>query len=263
MLDELFDVNGAQRAGRAVITTSDHGHIIERRTSVKRDRVAVYGQRAHGDLDRVDDGEVVVRGPRVLTDSGAAVLAVDDTIRYGPVNAGYHGGASPAEVVVPVLALHTGECPDTLTALDPAEPHWWYSPVQADAPEVRAEPVAKQAAPTLFDNDEPAATSAGGDVAEQVLATAVFADQIRLAGRIMLRDTQIRMLLSALLATPAREVTTERAAGLLGLAPGRVGGALLQVKQVLDVEGYEVLLLDGAVVRLDEAALREQFGIGS
>ncbi|HET8994980.1 MAG TPA: hypothetical protein VFN32_14370 [Rhodococcus sp. (in: high G+C Gram-positive bacteria)] len=182
---------------------------------------------------------------------------------YGPVNAGYHGGATPAEVVVPVLALHTGECPDTLTALDPVEPHWWYSPVHVDAPEVRAEPVAKQAAPTLFDNEESVSVGTGVDVAEQVLATAVFADQIRLAGRIVVRDNQIRTLLSALLAAPAREVTTERAAGLLGLAPGRVGGALLQVKRVLDVEGYEVLLLDGGVVRLDEAALREQFGVDS
>ncbi|MFD6893265.1 BREX-2 system phosphatase PglZ [Rhodococcus sp. NPDC060086] len=256
-------LQAAQRAGRAVVITSDHGHIIERRTSVKRDRATVYGQRAHGDLDRVDDGEVVVRGPRVLTDSRAAVLAVDDTIRYGPVNAGYHGGASPAEVVVPVLALHTGERPETLTALDPVEPQWWYSPVQIDAPEVRPEPVAKQTAPTLFDNDEPAPAGSGVDVSDQVLATAVFADQFRLAGRIVVRHDQIRMLLSALLAAPAREVTTERAAGLLGLAPARVGGALLQVKRVLDVEGYEVLLLDGGVVRLDEAALREQFGIGS
>lgn len=256
-------LQAAQRAGRAVIITSDHGHIIERRTSVKRNRVTVYGQRAHGDLDRVEDGEILVRGPRVLTDSGAVVLAVDDTIRYGPVNAGYHGGASPAEVVVPVLALHTGVRPDTLTALGLVEPHWWHSPVHVDAPQVRPAPVAKQAAPTLFDSEEPLVADAGGDVAAQVLATTVFADQIRLAGRIVVRPDQIRALLTALLAAPAREVTTAHAAALLGLAPSRIGGALLQVKRVLDVEGYEVLLLDSGVVGLDEAALREQFGIGS
>ncbi|OOL32426.1 alkaline phosphatase [Rhodococcus rhodochrous] len=256
-------LQAAQRAGRAVIITSDHGHIIERRTSVKRNRVTVYGQRAHGDLDRVEDGEIVVRGPRVLTDSGAVVLAVDDTIRYGPVNAGYHGGASPAEVVVPVLALHTGVRPDTLTALGPVEPHWWHSPVHVDAPQLRPAPAAKQAAPTLFDSEEPLVADAGGDAADQVLATTVFADQIRLAGRIVVRPDQIRALLAALLAAPARELTTAHAAALLGLAPSRVGGALLQIKRVLDVEGYEVLLLDSGAVGLDEAALREQFGIES
>ncbi len=256
-------LQAAQRAGRAVIITSDHGHIIERRTSAKRDRVTVYGQRAHGDLDRVDEGEIVVRGPRVLTDSRSVVLAVDDTIRYGPVNAGYHGGASPAEVVVPVLALHTGVRPDTLTALGPVEPPWWHSPVQVDAPRVRPAPAAKPAAPTLFDSEERFVADAGGDVADQVLATTVFADQIRLAGRIVVRPDQIRALLAALLAAPARELTTAHAAALLGLAPIRVGGALLQIKRVLDVEGYEVLLLDSGVVGLDEAALREQFGIES
>ncbi|MFZ2527662.1 MAG: hypothetical protein WAX14_08415 [Rhodococcus sp. (in: high G+C Gram-positive bacteria)] len=96
-----------------------------------------------------------------------------------------------------------------------------------------------------------------------MIATAVFADQERLAGRIMVQRNQIRALLDALLAAPARELTTVQAASLLGITPVRVGGALLQAKRVLDVEGYEVLLLDGGVVKLDEAALREQFGLGS
>lgn len=115
----------------------------------------------------------------------------------------------------------------------------------------------------LFDSEERFVADAGGDVADQVLATTVFADQIRLAGRIVVRPDQIRALLAALLAAPARELTTAHAAALLGLAPIRVGGALLQIKRVLDVEGYEVLLLDSGVVGLDEAALREQFGIES
>ena len=256
-------LQAAQRAGRAVIVTSDHGHIIERRTSAKRDRANLYGQRAHGDLAHVEDGEIVVRGPRVLTDSNTVVLAVDETVRYGPVNAGYHGGAAPAEVLVPVLAFHTGERPATLTELDPVEPCWWYAPVQIAAPgETAPAPApAKQAAPTLFDADEPAPVTV--NLADQVIATAVFADQERLAGRIVVQREQIRALLDALLVAPARELTTAQAASLLGIAPARVGGALLQIKRVLDVEGYEVLLLDGGVVGLDEAALREQFGIGS
>ncbi|MGX7728482.1 BREX-2 system phosphatase PglZ [Rhodococcus sp. 2H158] len=256
-------LQAAQRAGRAVVVTSDHGHIIERRTSVKRARANLYGQRAHGDLDHVDDGEIVVRGPRVLTDSHTVVLAVEENVRYGPVNAGYHGGAAPSEVLVPVLAFHTGERPATLTALEPVEPRWWYAPVQIAAPAatpVSAAP-AKQAAPTLFDTDEPATVTV--NVADQVIATPVFADQERLAGRIVVQREQIRALLAALLAAPARELTTAQAASLLGIAPARVGGALLQIKRVLDVEGYEVLLLDGGVAGLDEAALREQFGLGS
>jgi hypothetical protein len=35
----------------------------------------------------------------------------------------------------------------------------------------------------------------------------------------------------------------------------------MQAKRVLDVEGYEVLQVGGGVVRLDVAALKEQFGV--
>ena len=74
----------AKSAGRAVVITSDHGHLIEYGTSAKVDRANTYGQRAHGDFANVDpDREIVVEGPRVLTDNHRAVLAVDETIRYG------------------------------------------------------------------------------------------------------------------------------------------------------------------------------------
>ena len=36
------------------------------------------------------------------------MLAVDETLRYGPLKAGYHGGAAPAEAVVPVVVLAPG-----------------------------------------------------------------------------------------------------------------------------------------------------------
>ncbi len=42
------------------------------------------------------------------------------------------------------------------------------------------------------------------NLADQVIATAVFADQRRLAGRIVVEPEQIRALLAALLAAPAR-----------------------------------------------------------
>ena len=102
-------LTAARNAGRTVVITSDHGHIIEYRTSAKVDRTNTYGQRAHGDFAHVDpDREVIVEGPRVLTAGHRAVLAVDENIRYGACNAGYHGGGSPAEAVVPVVVLATG-----------------------------------------------------------------------------------------------------------------------------------------------------------
>ncbi|MEV4238019.1 BREX-2 system phosphatase PglZ [Nocardia sp. NPDC049737] len=257
-------LKAAQRAGRTVVVTSDHGHVIERRESGRLHRGHLYGQRAHADIGRVEDGEVVVRGPRVLTDTGAAVLAVDDTIRYGVVNAGYHGGGSPAEVVVPVIALYTGECPESLAPLDTVEPTWWNAPLSVAQGSVSAgtgpvdtrKPL--QTEPSLFDAEpvEPATTLSAG-----VLSSAIFEEQLRLAGRISVRPDQIGALVDALTSVGSRELTLVQAAAVVQVAPARVNGALLQIKRVLDVEGYEVLLLDQGVVRLDEAALREQFGV--
>src|SRR5699024_8317596 len=120
-------LRAAYQAGRAVIITSDHGHVIERGPTLHSGHT-VYGQRAHADLERVDDGEVLISGPRVLTAGNAAVLAVDEDIRYGARSAGYHGGAAPAEVVVPVLALYPAARPEQLGALGEVRPSWWRKP---------------------------------------------------------------------------------------------------------------------------------------
>lgn len=255
-------LQAALRAGRAVIITSDHGHIIERRTSHRLQRAQLYGQRAHGDLSSVGDGEVLIQGPRVLTDSRSVVLAVDDDIRYGPLNAGYHGGASPAEAVVPVIALYTGDIPATLHQLGNPEPGWW-SGLAAEPSAGPPVPVVGTDAPTLFDEPEVSEPDAQPDAVAQVLHSAVFGSQFTLAGRIVITREQIGTLLAALLSTSSRELTTTQAAGALNVPAGRAAGALLQAKRVLDVEGYEVLVIDSGVVKLDESLLREQFGIGS
>ena len=77
----------------------------------------------------------------------------------------------------------------------------------------------------------------------------------------MLRPDQIRNLLAALLTASANEITLAQAAVALGVATPSVNGALAQTKRVLDVEGYEVLRVQGGVVRLDAALLSEQFGV--
>ena len=90
----------------------------------------------------------------------------------------------------------------------------------------------------------------------------MFTAQWKLAGRIVVSEAQTGALIDGLLGTSNRELPLAQAARILGLGENRVTGALLQIKRVLDVEGYEVLALDGPVVRLDEHLLREQFGVG-
>ena len=256
-------LHAAKNAGRTVVITSDHGHLIEYGTSTKADRANTYGQRAHGDFTHVDpDLEVVVEGPRVLTDNNRVVLAVDENIRYGARNAGYHGGASPAEAIVPVVVLTAGRLAETMVPVVGAEPSWWHPGILRDEPEVPTDtPQVKkrtQQGPTLFDDEPDTETNA---LPDKVVSSAVFTAQIGLAGRIVLRSDQIRNLLVALLSTSANEITLAQAAVALGVATPSVNGALMQTKRVLDVEGYEVLRVQGGVVQLDVALLTEQFGV--
>lgn len=250
-------LHAARNAGRTVVITSDHGHLIEYGTSAKVDRANTHGQRAHGDFANVDTTrEVIVEGPRVLTADNRVVLAVDETIRYGARNAGYHGGGSPAEAVVPVVVLTTGQLPTSVVPVTSAEPSWWHPGVVAAEP---VEPPRKGKASqqaTLFDD-----SASGSELPGQVVATTVFAQQFKLAGRIVLQPDQIKNLLHVLLGAGGYEITVGQAAAALRVAEASVNGALMQTKKVLDVEGYEVLHVSRGVVRLDLATLIEQFGV--
>ena len=159
----------ARHAGRVVVLTADHGHIVERRQGTQRQYADISSGRSRAAAEPAGDGEVLVSGPRVRLHDRRAVLAVDEHLRYGPLKAGYHGGAAPAEAVVPVAVLMPGAVPDLeLTLAPPQEPGWWLDPVADVAPSTprpTASPAARPAAdfrrrpqdtaPTLFDEPGP------------------------------------------------------------------------------------------------------------
>ena len=253
----------ARNAGRTVVITSDHGHLIEYGHSAKVDRANTYGQRAHGDFANADpDREIIVEGPRVLTEGNRVVLAVDETIRYGARNAGYHGGGSSAEAIVPLLVLTTGQLLESMVPVAGAEPTWWHAgAIPAEIEVTVVTRTGRKPPPqdtTLFDDTDEAGLN---PLPDKVIRSAVFAEQSKLAGRIVVKQNQIKNLLHALLATGAQEITLAQAATALKVATASINGALMQTKRILDVEGYEVLRVEHGVVRLDVAALTEQFGI--
>ena len=275
----------ARHAGRIVVLTADHGHIVERRQGTQRAYAGISSGRSRPATEPAGDGEVLVAGPRVLRHDGRAVLAVDEHLRYGPLKAGYHGGAAPAEAVVPVAVLVPGAVPEdvSLHLAPPQEPAWWIDPV-APADPVPAPPPAiaaprrpaeyrrrpQDAAPTLFDEPdaEPAAAVPASDVQRSpvpaaVLKSAAYAAQKKIAGRVSVTDDQVRSLLGALVAAPGHRLVPAQAAAALAVSPVMLRGAVLHVQRLLNVEGYPVLRVDadGSTVVLDEALLREQFGV--
>ena len=60
-----------------------------------------------------NDGEIALSGPRVLLGDGRVVVPWREEIRYTRRRAGYHGGASLAEMAVPGIWQFDRIVPDT------------------------------------------------------------------------------------------------------------------------------------------------------
>lgn len=271
-------LRAAEHAGRTVILTGDHGHIVELRdgrhlrpatpTSSNRSR-------AGGPVSEPDD-EVLVEGPRVVTPDQRAVLAVTDGVRYEALKAGYHGGAHPAEVVVPVIVLEPAVADvDSDLLLAPQEPRWWTRPTAESPPAVPPATPAPSAprrrrtstleeGPSLFDlapQDAPA-TATHISLGNAVIGSETFRRQLDLNPRRSVRRAAVARLIDDLATSDAR-LPAVAAAQALGVPKPRLRGAQAQVQQLLNVEGYPVLRndSDGQTLVLDVDLLCEQFGV--
>jgi hypothetical protein len=292
-------LNAAALAGRVVVLTSDHGHVVERGGEAR----PVAGADARWrpvESGPVGDGEIVVRGRRVLAPGGAAVLPWREDLRYGAKRAGYHGGASLAEVTVPVVVLDrpgAAAIPGWIPAA-PAAPVWWNDPV------VRREPVAggrrasrrtERVGDTRIDlaappgeslSPAPAVPPAGqgvldlgippagpargttakaaapSSVVDALLGSDVYRSQRDRAGRHALADATVRVIVAELVARGGR-AHRDTLAAVAGIPAAEVGPKLTALMRLLNVEGYPVVAWDAdrVTLRLDEALLREQFAV--
>lgn len=282
-LDPLL--NTAAAVGRIVVLLSDHGHVPERREqpSVQRgEQVSARYRMADGvEQSTLPPDEVLVDGPRVLCEGHRAVLAVDEQVRYTGLKAGYHGGASPAEAVIPVSILVNGAIPEDL-GLDAAPlgtPAWWSAqPASATPPPAPVHKVSvpgrKKAArsePTdagLFDtetltpiHDSPPDRFAAArrDLVDELVRSSLFNQQFQTFGRYLKRP-QVGALVREAIAAGGL-LPLPKAAQLLGVKATRVSGAVSLVAQVLNTDGVEVLTISGTDLVLKQALMFEQFGV--
>ncbi len=122
-LEDLL--SAAAEARRAVVLTSDHGHVIEHGSTYRA--TGGGGERWRTADEPAGDDEVVLEGPRVLRGEGRIVAPATDRVRYiTDIKHGYHGGATPAEALCPLaVLLPTGLHLDGWEAAIPARPLWW------------------------------------------------------------------------------------------------------------------------------------------
>lgn len=265
----------ARDAGRVIVVTGDHGHVIEDGSSQRADGVN-HRWRVAG---TAGEGEIALRGGRVLTPDGgeAVVVPWNERIRYASKANGYHGGVSPQEILIPVAVLGSGEGSADWEQSPPTEPDWWrgvcgvsldsvaFIPEGPTAPLVASRKKIDMRQPELF-AQSPRAESResvpGPPWLASLLVSSAYAAQRRMAGRGAPNDEQIQALLRALSARSGRVSRTSLAQALS--APSiRIGGIVNAARRVLNLDQEQVLIMDGDDVILDERLLRVQFGLGN
>jgi len=255
----------AMESGRLVVLTSDHGHVLDRRTTF---HPATAGERYRLDDGNITDGEVRIRGARVvLPPEGVLIAPWSEKIRYGSKRNGYHGGVSPQECVIPLSLLSWPTLvPERFEVVAPYDPAWWIvggidrtAPHAVPVPPVVAQPEPRYSergqAKLLFD-----AAPSPGTWIDQLLISPVFVYQLKQAGRAAPTVDRIRGVLAAL-DERGGTVLRQALAQKLGESELRMPGLVAALRRILNVDGYPVLSVDdasGSVV-LNKQLLEVQF----
>ena len=248
----------AETSGRAVILTSDHGHVL--------DRGAVLRRQGGSDRYRVADGtpvapdEVLVEGTRVLEAGGRVVALATEGVRYSAARKlGYHGGVTPQECLIPLAVLATeNRGPEGWFPVAEEHPVWWYpESAQPTVPSVqKSRKTRARAEGPLLEGlivSEP-------DWIRDFAAGELLAEQLRIAGgrlEISKVEIAVRALVSrnGVMMKPAFAQSME-------IPLFRVDGLLSNLQRVVNVDGYPVLSVDSSqTVRLDISLLKTQFGL--
>jgi len=105
--------------------------------------------------------------------------------------------------------------------------------------------------------------AAGPTLGGSVIASEVYAAQRKVSGRVIVTDGQLVALVDALSSTPSTRLPMTAVASALAISEVRLRGALAQLAQLLNVEGYAVIETDPhtRTVILNERLLRDQFGV--
>jgi hypothetical protein len=271
LVQQLLDLLAAAQEGdRAVLLVSDHGHVHERGSRLVRDDSG--GARWRSSSRPTGPDEVELSGQRVLLGGGRITAAWNEKLRYGPARNGYHGGASAQEVVIPLALLARQELsiPGWVPAYHP-EPAWWVGESAADAPTTlipqpggrprngktktgtrpgQAEP------PALFEVTPPGPAS----WIDQLLAGKVMTERLARLRRGAMPADQLAVLLM-LLDSRGGTATRVAVARALDIPEARLGSQIAAAQRVVNIDGYDVLQIEGDTIRLNATLLRTQAGL--
>jgi hypothetical protein len=265
-LDDLRFVRAllreAREAGRVVVLASDHGHTLEHDSVQHTAEGGARWRRADGASRPF---ELLFEGGRVLAPEGErrVVLPWSETVRYGAKSRGYHGGATPQEVVAPLAVLTTGTVPAGWYEAPPVQPEWWEQAVAVPAAPARSKPRPPKARGSQSELVERIERAPARTWIDRLLASQTYAAQKRLAGRVAPRDEDIARLLQVLDERGGRLSETALAQALCQPVL-RMSGFISAAARVLNVDQSCIVHLDrvSQTVTLERALLERQFELG-
>ena len=261
-IDPLVEIlDACAEGGRQIIFTSDHGHVLDFQTGKLSSENADRGDRHRFGDPPVREGEVTVTGPRVkaVTGKDSVTLAVDPGVRYGLPKRGYHGGAHPREMVIPLAILappQTETLSEKWQVRSLPRPGWWsdQAPVKKAQPKKTAQKKASLQ-PDLFTPSADQASLGG-----QVVASDIFQQQLQQPSNRRVDADKLAKLID-LLTSRGGTLTPREAKDGLGITELRYNGIMSAMAMVLNIDGYDVLSISQDAVKLSEGTLREQFEI--
>jgi hypothetical protein len=267
----------ARQAKRVVIVTSDHGHVAEAGSQLvpggTNDRYRAADGPPPGEHERL------VTGPRVQAVCGApgVVVPTTEAIRYTGKKNGYHGGATLAEMAVPlgvflpVEQLTEGAAPLEAAGWTPApprEPAWWSPAVHVPPPPGAALAPAPAVLPEAHTQMGPLFTAPvvaapppkTTSWLDALLASPTFEAQRAHLGPRAPQAEVVQRFLSLLDGNGGR-VSKRAVATTLGMPEVRLPGLLSTLQRMLNLDGYAVVAVDDTAqeVRLDRELLVRQF----
>lgn len=279
-LDSIDPLGGllrlARDSGRVVVLASDHGHVWHRPTT--QPKSSEEGARFRAADGKVDSGEILIKGKRVVADDGNAVIVPwrEDVI-YGRRQNGYHGGATPQEMLCPIIIL-TDASSNTkgLNQCPLIQPDWWTSQPAAtevvETPAIRVTPPKtkkKTAQPELFDLVQPKPKPeesdpqvSEGDWINGLLSSDAYQGQKAMVRRHAPEDSQVRTTIDVL-NRHGGMMTPTAFAKAADLPVARLDGFVTKLQRLLNVDGYEILILNRQENRLElnVAKLKRQFDL--
>ena len=275
----------ARDSGRVVILASDHGHVWHRPEAKLCSGDAGGRWRSHA--GQVQDGEIAITGTRVLAENGSHTVIVPwvETIYYGKQQNGYHGGATPQEMVSPlVILMDKTSTYSGLVACEYSKPEWWSAALAPKDEGERLKDESQKSQPhppaqrTLFDALPSPTTDSASEIApiqpsafslspsaawiERLLASQAYETQKSLVRRHAPEDELVRRCLTALDACGG--IMTPTAFSKSANVPAaRLDGLIALIQRVLNVDGYEILTFSRAEnrIELNVVKLKRQFDL--